>query len=982
MFLASTKKPQRSLTDLLKFWHEKSSLVTPNPTGKRRLEHPLMGTPTEDKEANPCPLSPILLLDHQPPTTVTVHSPSLTTKHTKLLVPLVPLVPLVSPPPPTPTTLQAHHVLPRNASEEYFLGLAPAPPEGWKLCPSPEIIATEDAPEIIDDPHGVAAEVACRTWTDNEPTNPLQRGLRAWMHLGMTGEVEEEEVIPLHTSSNLVPRFKCVPKLRGVRTNKRLQERLAANKKGLYLLSPIELRALLASSRWGRASVEDLAKTRILQPDNVSSHLGHAWRTQEPCPREIMTLAEAPQDGEYWAHQRTLSGGSSGSANPSGWSYGDIYHLEIAMKQGKFPAPSFDRDTLHNFLHGHGREDDIRKQYEIVMGARVGETGMLIAPDVWQYHPLARVPGAVYSDGIGLAARAKDDPENQAKVAAIAGKIKQAVYTQSKQEIAAGLVTLKEQLRQFDPVEPNAHVPTSIPTETFVVPGPNTAFLAASQLDRKRKALTKVNLRKRQRETDEENTNVKRPVQTQGQPKRPKIETSETTERNTHKRKRVETGSTQDPTKRLRQQNTKTLVQHELGEFLGSSARIENAPESTKQTKTTPVSSRGCSSSSSSFATSTQIGNKKMSLAQWDIIRHSRAWPGGIKHTSPDGVTFQAEGVYHNYYADVLWELGQKGQMEIKAPRRPMHARGVNYGCDDWRTEKLNSPHCLKVYYCAFQMPDQMGIAKTLPGGDKTTRFSDFVPGFVAHEREPPFPCRFFLDTTCSFASGGQYPPWVNDPSNKEYLNRWFTHDNPNRRLQQKDKESPVHAWVCSDLLVSRVRRSEATFRAMMQDFYVSYAAVMNDIDMKPLHHKVMFDPQLAFDARVQFSGQGEQQQQAPSVKQAGAKLTKEETAAQIRVEWVPIKHVVQLVHPTSETPPIPCPYVWAKHGPFPAENHVQTFTARLDNSAGLDRGVPPAGWPVDTCPWPESAWTSVYVMHFWDAKPRRNTLPELKAMS
>jgi hypothetical protein len=620
------------------------------------------------------------------------------------------------------------------------------------------------------------------------------------------------------------------------------------------------------------------------------------------------------------------------------------------MKQGKFPAPSFDRDTLHNFMHGHGREDDIRKQYQIVMGARVGETGMLIAPDVWQYHPLARVPGAVYSDGIGLAARAKDDPANQAKVASIAGQIQQAVRARSRQEIEAGLVTFKDQLRQFDPAVSGDTVPVSVPTETFIVPGPNTAFLAASQLARKHNALAKVALRQCQRKR-----------------KRPETEEVDPDP----------TTTTQAPAKRVKPHATATATtRHELGEFLATSSRSTLVPQVAEETEAT-----------------TPGGCKQMSLAQWDLVRHSDAWPGGIKHTSPDGVTFQAEGVYHNYYADVLWECGQKGQMEIKAPRKPMHARGVNYGRKDWRLEKLVSPHCLKVYYCAFQMPDQMGIAKTLPGGEANTRFSDFVPGFVAHEREPPFPCRFFLDTTCSFDSGGQFPLWVKDPVNKEYIDRWFTRDNPNQAASQdltSTNESSVYAWVCSDLLVSRVRRSEATFRAMMQDFYVSYAAVMNDIDMKPLHHKVMLDPQLAFAARVHFSGPAQQRNPPTSrptvkpdpVKQNDDKLTAEEEAAQIRVEWVPLKHVVQLVHPTSETPPVPCPYVWAKHGPFPAENYVQTFTARLDKGAGLDRGEAPKGWPVDTCPWPEGAWTSVYVMHFWDAKPRLNTLSEIKAMS
>jgi hypothetical protein len=178
--------------------------------------------------------------------------------------------------------------------------------------------------------------------------------------------------------------------LRGPRTNAGLQSRRATGTVALYVLSADELLALLYCHRWSPVSQQALDAIKHPTDDVPASRKAFRQRTSLPSRREQMRLAMLPQDSEEWGNQRQLSNGSSGYGIPPGWTYSDVYHLKVQEMRGDFGVPGFDAATRYNFLHGHGREPDIRVAWEIVMGAWAGETGMLLHRDVWRHLPNGR----------------------------------------------------------------------------------------------------------------------------------------------------------------------------------------------------------------------------------------------------------------------------------------------------------------------------------------------------------------------------------------------------------------------------------------------------------------------------------------------------------------------------------------------------------------------------------------------------------------
>jgi hypothetical protein len=741
----------------------------------------------------------------------------------------------------------------RKFTDGFVHSLVSPPKGGWQLSALKECIYSEDS--VVFDVEGVPSEEqkqAARDWFSSDSTDHLQWGYRAWCQLGhkvgSAGAPKEGCGVPLVT-----------PQLRGVRTNAHLAERISSNTTGLYLLSTAEMHALVTSNTFGPASQEDLDGLADCTEDRAPKDHASAWRTRLGTPETLMALAEASQAGDFWAAQRILSNGSSSAGTPSGWSYGDDFHLWLMLKYGGFGEPGFDKATLHNFLHGHGREDAIRVAYRIAMGAWAGETGMHLHLDVWRHHPAARRRGASHRDGLGLATRVA-------------------------------------------------------PSSVDLVP---------------------------------------------------------------------------------------TLL-------------------------------------SDAWKASASVGGRlpRLSADEWRSARNTDLWPEGHSHTSPDGLVYFPEGVHHNR-ACMSWSVSPKGLLEIKAPGyAPMRNRDRSYNTDSWMTAPINPPH-LPVTYYVMQIMDQLEVMSSWPCGSADTQWADFVPQWIAHERSPPKPFVYRLDTQRCEATGGLLPDWARDSESEHcvWRKRWFTaetmhqrniryarqalyeqqlgaalhsrrHVKPrglgvdanthtksqpltsstvatdnsdpdkgtarNKRIlaspfptksRNTDLPSPpkTHVWLTGHSLVTRVRRCEPLIRAMMHDYYAYYVAARNKLHMKPLRMPKMRDPNSV--------------SRAHTIGTSAASAVEE-----IKVTWVPIKEILWVVHPTPETPPVPSEWALSKFGPNPSETDVQHFTCPLDY-ANVDRGVVPEGWPVDTCPWPQGAWCTVFIVHFWDEQPRQSTMTELKEM-
>jgi hypothetical protein len=267
--------------------------------------------------------------------------------------------------------------LPASVMDDPGEAARPMTAEEWCLsahaertwCPDVSVQqqGEEDAPETDTVPGEPGARF--RKWFARESTDPLDFGLLAWLRAGRVREYRQ----------------------RGPRTNQGHQERLLQDRVDLYTLSPEELLALLYCNRFSPVTDEYLALHvgEHPTPDLPPADLAAGMRSRLPAMSQQLALAELSQASEEWGRNRALSTGSSSAATPAGWAYSDVYHLKVDQLRGVLGTPGFDLRTLYNFMHGHGRESEIRVAYRIVMGAWVGETGMLIDRDVWAYHPTA-----------------------------------------------------------------------------------------------------------------------------------------------------------------------------------------------------------------------------------------------------------------------------------------------------------------------------------------------------------------------------------------------------------------------------------------------------------------------------------------------------------------------------------------------------------------------------------------------------------------
>jgi hypothetical protein len=211
-----------------------------------------------------------------------------------------------------------------------------------------------------------------RQWFKRRSTNHLDFGYLAWRRAGRVRQYS----------------------IRGPRNNRGLLSRQQKHQIGLYVLGPEEQLALLYVQRFSPLSQDRIDAIQTPTEDIPAINKAANQRVRLPSIAEQLRLAQLPQDSVEWGQQRQLSNGSSSAGGPSGWSYGDVYHLKVQEMRGQLAVPGFDSTTRYNFLHGHSRESEIRQAYEIVTGAWVGETGMVLHKNVWRHSPGGRGTGS------------------------------------------------------------------------------------------------------------------------------------------------------------------------------------------------------------------------------------------------------------------------------------------------------------------------------------------------------------------------------------------------------------------------------------------------------------------------------------------------------------------------------------------------------------------------------------------------------------
>ena len=352
--------------------------------------------------------------------------------------------------------------------------------------------------------------------------------------------------------------------------------------------------------------------------------------------------------------------------------------------------------------------------------------------------------------------------------------------------------------------------------------------------------------------------------------------------------------------------------------------------------------------------------------------KRSSERPDGHKHTSPDGVCVLTRGVYHNKYmlrALKRGEISRKGLVEIKAPGFVlMGNRGRRYTSRGWQQKELVPQH-LPIYYYAPQLVDQQSVVGSWCG-TKDVQWNDFVPMWTAHGRSPPRPFFFTHEVLRDRDLQSSHP---------SLSERWFVD-----RVTDRRGATP-QVWVTGEMLVTRVMRNARMEETMAHFYYSYYKDIHGTHKVKNMHHEKLLD----------------------SV-----------TGEELPMVYVPLKQVVWLIHPTPETPPVPCEWALNEYGPTPEPHQVQVVTRPLTRH-DTDFPCPPHGWPTtqgqrpagkskskpengypksDLQPFPldphfPRAWgvhpssdapmgyMSVYVIHFWDEKPRSNTIAEMSVL-